>query len=838
MSVNPTLQNPAFLGNQDFTWWLGTVANADDKDAKVGRCRVNILGFHSPDEKPEDLPWALVMQPTTNAAVSGVGNAANQLKPGSFVMGFFLDYPDCQQPVIMGSFYNQVKGIFEPGTQQDRDHPGAVNKISEQLSETGQPQYSENTVPSASSTFGVSTDASLNQVADNLSGTGALKAPDVVAAQSLPASPSNPSGNLGANSVANGKDGPVDTIVEEIKRCIEGLGNIFKTGKIYQPNKANPVLTKDVGKEDQYIPVSNIDAFPPTGQIKIGSETIGYNGKNEYSLVLVKRGMSQSTPAKYTKGTKVTFIHRTDAPYELVGKFTDKVVDLKGAIDSCLQIIRNLIWYIVNQVKSWLMKKVTEILNAIGLASSNPIPYFVKTLTEVIIQILKTIGCTLDEALVDAIMGGIEGFIEGLIDNLINQLLAMTDEFLSFVEQCINDVFGSIFQITSIATQIADAIEGIVSLIETAGSLGGATFFDENGMVNADALASVGNIVSFILNLLGIGCNRTTDSPLQISWDECNLTQNNCNPFNFVVTGTIPGKWNPEYSKISMTRSESGHTIIMDDTPYNKNLIIQAGGSQTGFHVTDNGDIRVTNSNNKTEVTFGKQHVTIKGDAYYMVKGNYHLKVGGDYHLEVDGKYNVWANRESKVTYNGEHETVYKNDGKLSAANGLAIAASKLGLTASGQCDLFAPSYSTFCTEQNHLCTGSYNRFALYDNKMIGLNTFKFMGGFRNVFRAGVNMDWGVGKSDLFQAAAENVWKGGLYNENILGVSTENKLSIANKNIFGVKTENLKSISFKDAAGLDLGSFSGAKFKNIAGLKFDSGAGLVCRTSGALTMDQ
>lgn len=43
MSINPTLQNSAFLGNNDFTWWLGTVENPDDRDAKLGRVRVKFL---------------------------------------------------------------------------------------------------------------------------------------------------------------------------------------------------------------------------------------------------------------------------------------------------------------------------------------------------------------------------------------------------------------------------------------------------------------------------------------------------------------------------------------------------------------------------------------------------------------------------------------------------------------------------------------------------------------------------------------------------------------------------------------------------------------------------
>jgi hypothetical protein len=805
MSINPTLQNSAFLGNNDFTWWLGTVENSDDRDAKLGRVRVKILGFHDPYEKPENLPWALVLQPTTNPAVSGVGNAANSLKAGSFVMGFFLDYPDCQQPVVLGSFYSQIKTVVIPDSPSAATSPGAVNAITPNQTETGQPQDSERT-----------------NDAEGL-------ASESVAASSLPASPSNPSGNLGATSVADGKDGPAKTLAEDIKRCIEGLGNIFKTGIVYNPNSLSPTLTHDVSIEQNYIPVANVGAFPPIGQIKIGNEIIGYNGKNETSLVLLKRGMTNTKPVAHTKGESVTYIKKTDTPIEIYGKFTNKVVDLKSAVDRCIKVIRNLIWYVVNQVKSWLMAEVTKILNAIGLASSSPVPYFVKTVTEVIIQILRTIGCTLDEALVDALMKGIEGFIKDFVENLANDLLSLAENYIRFAEECINNIFGSIFEIVSIGTEIANAVTGIIKLIESVGSMGKmGALFDSNGFVNANILSSVGNIVSFILNLLGIGCNRTTDSPLQIDWNECALTGNNCNPFNFRVTNNIQGKWNPEYSKQFIQASER-HVIVMDDTPYNNRLVIEAVGSRTGFQVDDDGNIRVTNSNNKVEVTFGKQEVTIMGDAHVKVKGNYHLKVGGDYHLEVDGKYSVFANRESKVTYNGEHETIYKNDSKLSAANGFALAASKLGLSASGQLDLYAPSFSTFCTEQNHLCTGSWNLFALYDNKYIGLNSFRLIGANKISLRAGANTDIGTGISNKFQAALENTWKGGILNTTIMGTNNTNKLAIDSKNTVGVTSKSRLAVQIESVGGPNFCAIAAPESRDSAGPIIDRSATLCMR---------
>lgn len=813
MSINPTLQNSAFLGNNDFTWWLGTVENPDDRDAKLGRVRVKILGFHDPFEKPENLPWALVLQPTTNAAVSGIGNAANGgLKAGSFVMGFFLDYPDCQQPVVMGSFYSQIRPVFaEPDSFVAANTPGIVNAVTYNKSQTGQPQDSERT-----------------------NDAGGL-ASDSVAAASLPASPSNPSGNVGSTSIADGKDGPAKTLAEDIKRCIEGLGNIFKTGVVYNPNATNPTLTRDLSIEENYITVANVASFPPVGVIQIGSEKIGYNGKNEQSLVNVKRGLQGTQPSAHSSGASVRYIKKTDTPIEIYGKFTNKVVDLKSAVDRCIQVIRNLVWYIVNRVKSWLMAEVTKILNAIGLSSSSPIPYFVKTVTEVVVQVLRTISCTIDEALVDALMNGIEGFVVDFVEGLANDLLELADNYIQFAEECVNNIFGSIFEIVAVGTEIASAIEGIISLISDIGKIGEmGALFDENGFVNANMLSNVGNIVGFVLNLLGIGCNRTTESPLQIDWNECALTGNNCNPFNFRVTNNIPGKWNPEYSKQFVQASEAGHVIIMDDTPHNNRLVIEAAGSRTGFQVDDDGNIRVTNSNNKVEITFGKQEINIMGDAHIKTKGNYHLQVGGDYHLEVRGHYNLSVTRESTVTYHGEHQTVYSNDAKLSAANGLAIAGSKIGLSASGQLDMHSPTFSTYCTEQNHLCTGSWNLFSMYENKYIGLNKFCLIGGNRINLRAGTNTDIGTGVSNKFQATAENVWKGGLYNTSIMGTNTTTRLGLDNDTTVGATTKTKLSTNLESVTGAMFTNTTGLCTKSIEGVLLDISAALAFREGPAI----
>ena len=90
--------------NGDFVWWFGVVEDIQDPD-KLGRARVRISGYHSPDlaELPTvQLPWAHPVFPITTAVNRGKGLTIPGLLPGSHVFGFFLDGTDAQQPVMMG----------------------------------------------------------------------------------------------------------------------------------------------------------------------------------------------------------------------------------------------------------------------------------------------------------------------------------------------------------------------------------------------------------------------------------------------------------------------------------------------------------------------------------------------------------------------------------------------------------------------------------------------------------------------------------------------------------------------------------------------------------------
>jgi len=112
-----------FMGLDGFVWFVGVVEDRNDPD-ELGRVRVRCLGFHTDNLvslPTADLPWAHVMHPVTDPAMHGMGNTPSWLVEGSWVIGFFRDAGEKQQPIIIGSLpgipansANHTKGFNDP----------------------------------------------------------------------------------------------------------------------------------------------------------------------------------------------------------------------------------------------------------------------------------------------------------------------------------------------------------------------------------------------------------------------------------------------------------------------------------------------------------------------------------------------------------------------------------------------------------------------------------------------------------------------------------------------------------------------------------------------------
>lgn len=87
-------------------FYVGIVEDRQDP-LMIGRCRVRIIGLHSPDKTvfpTEDLPWAHPVGPIQSASMSGIGISPTGILPGSWVLVIFVDEYQ-QQPLMLGTLY-------------------------------------------------------------------------------------------------------------------------------------------------------------------------------------------------------------------------------------------------------------------------------------------------------------------------------------------------------------------------------------------------------------------------------------------------------------------------------------------------------------------------------------------------------------------------------------------------------------------------------------------------------------------------------------------------------------------------------------------------------------
>jgi hypothetical protein len=122
--IQELLGQTNFVGRDGFYWWMGQVETEKGEQQKGDdRYKVRIVGHHLKDCNAvphDDLPWAIVMMPPTAPRREGNGDYHSvKYKSGDWVVGFFLDGKDGQQPVIIGSIGQQVNAT----TQVNKDKP-------------------------------------------------------------------------------------------------------------------------------------------------------------------------------------------------------------------------------------------------------------------------------------------------------------------------------------------------------------------------------------------------------------------------------------------------------------------------------------------------------------------------------------------------------------------------------------------------------------------------------------------------------------------------------------------------------------------------------------------
>jgi hypothetical protein len=78
---------------------------------------VRCFGYHTDNKEyitTESLPWAHVMLPITSASMTGIGQSATGILQGSWVVGFFRDGTNAQDPLILGSVPSRAIKVADP----------------------------------------------------------------------------------------------------------------------------------------------------------------------------------------------------------------------------------------------------------------------------------------------------------------------------------------------------------------------------------------------------------------------------------------------------------------------------------------------------------------------------------------------------------------------------------------------------------------------------------------------------------------------------------------------------------------------------------------------------
>lgn len=713
------MSTQSFIGKDGFTWWVGQVEKNDGDPAGLGRVKVRIAGWYTGENYKQNiptamLPWAHVMQPTTEVGIKNVGKSNNRLGVGAIVMGFFLDGEEAQQPVVLGilrSFINtgtdSVDKVLAGEWIADiAESGGGFPSVKTHEIDHNKPLGQAATKPTKTTSSGgsrVNSNASAangaqnNNPGRNDSGSGPQDTgPAGAGGTQLPASAANPSGvpSTCPRPVSNGlsKD-RFQNYVDTLKYMLCDLG-----------------------------------------------VTLGMVGKNE-------------------KG-------------EFFSVVTGKLV----SIDQAIVKIKRFISYAFNglfaELKAGIANligdAVTQIMNEFA-----QLPFVYQLLIDTAIRIVNRfmcdfeIGNNFEEAINNA-----AAFVESFANSIIDQVVTIITDYISTalltVENIVGRVQGALGSAIQLAGRIAQAIKTAKDASEAAKAVAEtAEFWSTQQGKNL-----ITNILNFIIDLLldilfPDPCNRKTGDDRVKNWlplygtSECGgseligYEQSGNNPYQRPNAPWAPALLNS--AETFLENFADGSFFQSSAVPGKKfaRKVDHAGNSK----VTDNkGNTHEHKGSNETKIVEGDKVTHIKSNGVLEVDGDFHLMVHGDFKLSVDGTTHTFTSsgpevdkkgnvkdkgraRKVSQTFAGDYSIEYKgsyevgaNKISLHAAEGIDIKAQKgrVYMQGAGIVGSSAAASWSHGVETNFISGSQYNIIGLSPLGATGIN--QIAGQYNNIF--------------------------------------------------------------------------------------------------------
>ena len=283
-----------FMGMDGFVWFTGVVEDRNDP-SKLGRVKVRCLGLHTEslvDIPTEDLPWAHIMQSTNNPSMQGLGNTPSFLVEGTWVVGFFLDAVEKQQPLIMGTLpgipqavADKTKGFNDPNGTYPSEK---ITHSNHAIEESDVNRLARNDTDKAHAVVSAKNTAKTSTVPTANSST-TWNEPDSAYAASYP-----------KNHVMETESGHIKEYDDTSGQ--ERIHEYHKKGTFYEIDKEGNKVTRVVG--DNYEVIAGSDFVNVKGSANLTvSETLSIKAKTiqmEADTINEVYGTHTSTTGTYT----------------------------------------------------------------------------------------------------------------------------------------------------------------------------------------------------------------------------------------------------------------------------------------------------------------------------------------------------------------------------------------------------------------------------------------------------------------------------------------------------------------------------------------------------------
>ena len=138
------------------------------------------------------------------------------------------------------------------------------------------------------------------------------------------------------------------------------------------------------------------------------------------------------------------------------------------------------------------------------------------------------------------------------------------------------------------------------------------------------------------------------------------------------------------YPFIDVKQTESGHFLLMDDTPTKEQIILQHGKTGTHIQMLPNGDYEHRVYGNNFSIIVNDHNVVIQGICNIEVHGDSKMHVYGDSNIQVDGSLYATAGKDSFVQVSGDLDVSSTGSVTISAGSALNPIGSDITLIAGG----------------------------------------------------------------------------------------------------------------------------------------------------------